>query len=255
MTGEVHEDDWKIQLHSIPRGYNMSSTPLNDCIMAAMKMVPAFQKKYNIDKMNTVFLTDGWSDGNERKVLTDPEEIKKLLRSDDYFDNGRDTPTVKTKNLSYESNHILVDKQTKRQTLLPNYGREELTDVLLRALKERTHSKVIGFFIESRKKISRQTLDQYFPQYTSYNNPKKKTFNRQIVMAEFRKNKCLVVKDNTGYDELYLLAADDMKVEDGLMATPSENAKKGEIKRLFASTLKSNRQSRVVLNKFISQVA
>ena len=69
MTGEVHEDDWKIQLHSIPRGYNMSSTPLNDCIMAAMKMVPAFQKKYNIDKMNTVFLTDGQSDGNERKSI------------------------------------------------------------------------------------------------------------------------------------------------------------------------------------------
>ena len=29
----------------IPRGYDMSSTPLNDCIMAAMKLVPAFQKK------------------------------------------------------------------------------------------------------------------------------------------------------------------------------------------------------------------
>ena len=61
------DDDWKSNLHSIPRGYNMSSTPLNDCIMAAMKLVPAFQKKYNIDKMNTVFLTDGWSDGNDRK--------------------------------------------------------------------------------------------------------------------------------------------------------------------------------------------
>jgi hypothetical protein len=225
--------------------------------MAAMKMVPAFQKKYNIDKMNTVFLTDGYSDGNERKVLTNPEDIKEFLKSKDYFDNhrGTDTPTLKTKHLSYESNHILVDKQTKRQTLLSDYGREALTDALLRALKERTKSKVIGFFIESRKKISNQTLEQYFPQHTSYNNPKKKIFNRQIVMAEFRKNKCLIVKDNTGYDELYLLAADDMKVEDGLMATPSENAKKGEIKRLFASTLKSNRQSRVVLNKFISQVA
>jgi len=52
-----------------------------------------------------------------------------------------------------------------------------------------------------------------------------------------------------------LLAADNMKVTDELMATPSENAKKGELKRLFTSTLKSNRQSRVVLNKFISQVA
>ena len=37
--------------------------------MAAMKMVPAFQKKYNIDKMNTVFLTDGASDGGERSYL------------------------------------------------------------------------------------------------------------------------------------------------------------------------------------------
>ena len=74
-------------------------------------------------------------------------------------------------------------------------------------------------------------------------------------MSDFRKNKCLVVKDNTGYDELYLLVADNMKVVDGQMATPSANAKKGEIKRLFASTLKSNRNSRVVLNKFISQVA
>jgi hypothetical protein len=224
--------------------------------MAAMKMVPAFQKKYNIDKMNTVFLTDGQSDGNERKVLTDPEEIKKFMKSKDYYNNDKDTPTAKTTYLSHETNHILVDKQTKKQTLLPTYySREGLTDALLEALKERTHSKVIGFFIESRKRISAQTLEQYYPEYNHYRDTKKKLFNRQIVMAEFRKNKCLVVKDNTGYDELYLLAADNMKVEDGLMATPSENAKKGEIKRLFASTLKSNRQSRVVLNKFISQVA
>ena len=256
MTGEINPDDWKCQLHSMPRGYNMSSTPLNDCIMAAMKMVPAFQKKYNIDKMNTVFLTDGMSDGNERKAIIDSEEIKKLISGDNHYGDRNDTPTLKNKYLSSDTNHILVDKQTKKQTLLPTYySREGLTDALLKALKERTHSKVIGFFIESRKRISAQTLEQYYPEFNHYRDTKKKTFNRQIVMAEFRKNKCLVVKDNTGYDELYLLAADNMKVEDGLMATPSENAKKGEIKRLFASTLKSNRQSRVVLNKFISQVA
>ena len=49
--------------------------------------------------------------------------------------------------------------------------------------------------------------------------------------------------------------ADNMQVQDGQMATPSENAKKGEIKRLFTSTLKDNKQSRVMLNKFISKVA
>ena len=254
INGEI-EDEWKYYLHHEPRGMNLSSTPLNDSIMAAMKMVPAFQKKYNIDKMNTVFLTDGMSDGNDRKVITDPQEIKRIMQSDRYYDNGRDTKNTITEGLHYDKNKILVDKQTKKQTLV-NSTRENLTDALLRALKDRTGSKVIGFFIESRARISRHTLDQYFPEsWSYYRNKGDKTFDRKKVMSEWRKNKCLVVKHNTGYDELYLLAADNMKVSDDRMKTPSENAKKGEIKRLFASTLKSNKNSRVVLNKFISLVA
>ena len=55
--------------------------------------------------------------------------------------------------------------------------------------------------------------------------------------------------------KFYLLAGGNLQVSDGQMATPSENAKKSEIKRLFTSTLKENKDSRVVLNKFISQVA
>ena len=74
-------------------------------------------------------------------------------------------------------------------------------------------------------------------------------------MAKFRKDKVLVASDNTGYDELYIMTGNDLKVSDGSMATPSENAKKGEIKKLFTSTLKSNKNSRVIMNKFISQVA
>ena len=41
----------------------------------------------------------------------------------------------------------------------------------------------------------------------------------------------------------------------GVGVFAKENAKKGEIKRLFSATLKSNKGSRVILNKFISQVA
>ena len=102
--------------------------------------------------------------------------------------------------------------------------------------------------------VNKRPLDEYFPQ-SWYAYKGTKTFDRKKVMSEWRKNKCLVVKHNTGYDELYLLAAGNMQVSDERMKTPSENAKKGEIKRLFASTLKSNKNSRVVLNKFISLVA
>ena len=128
-----------------------------------------------------------------------------------------------------------------------------MTEQLLDALRERTGTKVLGFYIASGKKIDRYTLNKYFPHY-SYDK-KEKVFDRKKVMAEYRKNKCLVIKHNTAYDEFYLLAGGNLQVSDGQMATPSENAKKSEIKRLFTSTLKENKDSRVVLNKFIWQVA
>ena len=153
-------------------------------------------------------------------------------------------------NTHYESNLVLRDTKTKKE-YMTSY--REMTDSLLDALRERTGTKILGFYIASGKKIDRYTLEKFFPAY-SYDK-KQKVFDRKKVMAEYRKNKCLVVKHNSAYDEFYLLAGGNLQVSDGQMATPSENAKKGEIKRLFSATLKSNKSSRVILNKFISQVA
>ena len=46
----------------------MSSTPLNDALMIFHKLVPAFIKKYSIEKMNTVLLTDGHSDRGAQEM-------------------------------------------------------------------------------------------------------------------------------------------------------------------------------------------
>ncbi len=151
------------------------------------------------------------------------------------------------------ANTLLTDRLTKK-TLKVGDSRRGLTDTLLKVLKLRTGCKVLGFYVDSKRTLSNGTLNRYFPENNYWNNDVK-IFDRKKVKAEFRKNKVLVVSENTGYDELYLLAGGDMNVTDTEMATPSEGAKKGEIKRLFASTLKSNKSSRVVLNKFITQVA
>ena len=213
--------------------------------MAARPLVPAARKRYAIDKMNTIFLTDGSSDGNDRLVIKNPsiEEIQKrhLYKQEGGYYIGH---------THYESNRVLRDTKTKKEYMINN---REMTDSLLDALRERTGTKVLGFYIASGKKIDRYTLEKYFPSY-SYDGSEK-VFDRKKVMAEYRKNKCLVVKHNTAYDEFYLLAGGEMQISDGQMATPSENAKKSELKRLFTSTLKSSRDSRIVLNKFIEQVA
>ena len=243
-------EQWKDDLIPMPNGYNLSSTPLNESIMAAMKMVPAFQKKYNIDKMNTVFLTDGASDGGERIVSVSDDDKDAEL---DTWSSRRYGHNVKFKNYMSNANTLLTDRLTKK-TLKVGDSRRGLTDTLLKVLKLRTGCKVLGFYVDSKKTLSNGTLNRYFPENNYWNNDVK-IFDRKKVKAEFRKNKVLVVSENTGYDELYLLAGGEMNVSDTEMATPSENAKKGEIKRLFASTLKSNKTSRVVLNKFITQVA
>jgi hypothetical protein len=243
-------EQWKDDLIPMPNGYNLSSTPLNESIMAAMKMVPAFQKKYNIDKMNTVFLTDGASDGGERIVSVSDDDKDAEL---DTWSSRRYGHNVKFKNYMSNANTLLTDRLTKK-TLKVGDSRRGLTDTLLKVLKLRTGCKVLGFYVDSKRTLSNGTLNRYFPE-SNYWNSDAKLYDRKKVKAEFRKNKVLVVSENTGYDELYLLAGGEMNVSDTEMATPSENAKKGEIKRLFASTLKSNKSSRVVLNKFITQVA
>ena len=251
-------EQWKDDLHSIPPGYNLSSTPLNESIMAAMKMVPAFQRKYNIDKMNTVFLTDGASDGGERIVVTDPDEIDKddlESSSNTWWGRRSGQEGLHFREFSrYDTNTLMTDRLTKK-TLKVSGNRDGLTNALLKILKLRTGTKVLGFYVGSKTTLSMGTLNRYFPENNYYSEPGDKLYDRKKVKAEFRKNRCLVVTDRTGYDELYLLAGGNMEVSDSLMATPSEDAKKGEIKRLFAGSLKTNKSSRVVLNKFISKIA
>ena len=242
-------EQWKDDLPGVPRGFQLSSTPLNDTIMAAMKMVPAFQKKYNIDKMNTVFLTDGASDGGERIISMNDDD---KTESDSWM-TRRVGGDWKFKKVGYDANIILTDRQTKKSLPVGN-ARRHLTDALLKVLKQRTGCKVLGFFVDEKTTVGKSTLNRYFPQEDFYGLGFK-TFDRKKVNAEFRKNKVLVVTENTGYDELYLLAGGKMNVVDSGMETPSENAKKGEIKRLFAGSLKNSKTSRVVLNKFIKQVA
>ena len=225
-------------LPDAPRGYGLSSTPLNDTIMAAYKLVPAFVKRYSIDKMNTIFLTDGCSDGNNHKIvdMEDGDQYAEIISNN--FKRGY--------MMSYDKNSVLVDRKTKRQYHVDHGWRcpNGLTENLLQILKDRTGSKVLGFYVSARRRIDNYAMDKYFDYQM-----------RSKIHAQFRKDKVVTVTHSTGYDEIYLLAGDNMQVQDGQMATPSENAKKGEIKRLFTSTLKGNKQSRVMLNKFISKVA
>ena len=48
----------------VPRQWHMGSTPLNECIVAAMDIIPAFRAANDLQIVNTIFLTDGDASSN-----------------------------------------------------------------------------------------------------------------------------------------------------------------------------------------------
>ena len=71
---------------------------------------------------------------------------------------------------------------------------------------------------------------------------------------EFNKNKVFATKQG-GYDEYYIVNAKDMKVENADLSNVNSDMKAGKIKQLFGKSMKNRLTSRVLLNKFIKQVA
>jgi len=218
---------------SYPSEYGMSSTPLNDALIHFHTLVPEFQNKYSIDKMNTILLTDGHSDRG--CVRMDPTQ------SGWFPDAGK--------------NIFIVNKKTRRQYSAD--GRK-FTNALINSLRDQTGTKVVNFYIQSRR-----GLDMWQHQEThgtlgqdGYRRLSPKT--ETILKQQWKKDKVVIAekgKHNTPYDEQYTINSNSMKISDEAMATPSENAKTGELKRLFSKSRNSSLQSRVVLNRFIKLVA
>ena len=68
----------------VPTKFGMGCTPLNEAVVSAIQMVPAFQAKHNLQIVNTVFLTDGDGHGmgasrgygGEKSIIHDPKTRK-----------------------------------------------------------------------------------------------------------------------------------------------------------------------------------
>ncbi len=195
-------EQWKDDLFSVPRGYQLSSTPLNDTIMAAMKLVPAFQKKYNIDKMNTVFLTDGASDGGERVISLNDDEKHET----DSWMTRRISGDWKFKSIGYDANILLTDRLTKKTVPVGN-SRRHLTDALLKVLKMRTGCKVLGFFVDEKTTIGRGTLNRYFLKKISMGKVSKLTIEKKLLLNSEKTKFLLLLKILAMMNFTFLLVA------------------------------------------------
>ena len=217
----------------LPHWTTLSSTPLNQAIICAMKLVPEFQKKNRLQVVNTVFLTDGDSDAVEGVYR---EEVSGLTGH----------RWINYKSIYGVDTLVIRHPKTKHQETIKHcsYG-SNVTTALVKMLKTLTNCNIIGFYVLAGNEFNRK-VGKFHKVLTD------KDYN--TLIAEFRKENYSLVT-SAGFDEYYLLRSQGMAIDDDAEFEVKENATTRGIVSAFTKYTSNRLNNRVVLNRFIKLIA
>jgi len=228
-----------VQMSSYRRGYrpswfNLGGTPLNETIIAAMKVVPEFQKQYKLQIVNTVFLTDGDGHTLNSVYFTDDDGRLFTGQTNDYHEPG-----YRHSNRKF----VMVDPVSKHQEFCDNAMGRSLTSHYIKMLKRKTGCNIVGFYVLSGREFGREARN-FFPAMSDF----------FTLKVKFRKEKCMVVK-SAGYDEYYLLRAEGLDTDEDVGFEVKENATTRGLVSAFSKYAGNRLNNRVVLNRFVEMIA
>ena len=212
---------------SIPNEYCLGGTPLNAAIVAGHDLVRKFKRDNNVQIVNTVFLTDG--DSSQFDRYYDSNKTEQYFNRNDHLtirDTNSKTEVVRKTAMSWSASH------------------RTMTEILFDSLRKSTGANIIGFFLVNR--LDRHKVGYYAPKHSDY----------EEIMSSWRKEKCIVTQMD-GYDNLYIIKdGADLQIDStSELDKVDAGSKKSAIRNAFRKMNRKKLRNRVVLNKFIEQVA
>ena len=209
-----------------PSQFYLGNTPLNESLIFMNKLVPMFKKKYDIEKMTFITLTDGGANSFRGYQIDTSKELG-------VTDKDYDTQTV-----------IQIGK---RKIITGRYS-SGLTAKLLKLIRVENNTNNVGFYI--LKRVKRWDIEKYCE--GSWNEREKQY---ATLRKEMTRDKAIAIK-NDGYNKYFLLDGKKMQVENfSLDDAEIKKETVGEFKKVFGKAMQNRLVSRVVLNKFIQEVA
>jgi len=197
-----------------PRCLSLGCTPLNEAIVAALEIVPAFQRANGIQIVNTVFLTDG--DGNGIGMQS--------YRGYSRTDADRD---------------ILRDKKTRKEYDIPRDSRNGETDALLTLLKARTGCNTVGIRLHDAKHIRNLRYNHWGSDDVAFAAAQKQFTKMNYTTAD------------TAYDG-YFIVKGDLKVEFDALDSLQDGASYTQLKNAFMKGNTNRKTSRVIATQMVN---
>ena len=214
-TSKRYESHSKLQL---------GGTPLGECIITAINMVPEFQKKNSVQIVNTIFLTDGQGHGD--CSTWDGVEYETKY-------NGR-------------SNIVVVDPVTKKHYGSAKNTYATIDDTLMKVLSDRTKARVIGFYIAPTKNKKRFNAEigysgiPFDSREGYWNDIKEKNFT---VLENFK-----------GYDQYIWVSSKSLNINTDEISIDSDMTK-GRMKNAFVKQRQGKFGNKVMLSKLAEFVS
>ena len=213
-TYEAQCNNW-----GIPSKYYLGNTPLNESLIYLNKLIPMYKKKYDIEKLTFITLTDGSGNYPRGNIVGESEK-----------------DWEKTEVFNLDGNKFT--------------SKHNITESLLNHIKKSHGANMIGFYIV--KRVRRWDIEKYINNYTDYSD---KIAKYNVLRKQMTKDKAIAV-DAEGYHKFFILDGKKLDIQNFDMN--QETVKKGtasELKRIFGKSMQNRLVSRVVLNKFIQEVA
>jgi len=213
-----------------PKALGLCGTPLDETIVAAHTVVMNFRRKYNVQIMNTAFLTDGSgaSNGLRSKSIINP------WTKQQYGDRPEDRDR---------------QRSSAERTI-----RLESTTLLLKSLKDTTGTNLIGMHLHTGRSAN-SAYGWYGDLSRGWRDPMP-TIERS--MAKMYSEENFVVATGTyaqGYDEAYIINA-LVNPEDDVSVLPNASeVTHTKLRNEFVKGLKKKGMSRVLVRRFIEVIA
>ncbi|NBP55156.1 hypothetical protein EBU71_01215 [bacterium] len=220
--------------------YNLASTPLNESLYYMIDYLPKFRNSFKAEKMTLITLTDG--EGHS-------------IQPFNYTSSTYDTTTCTMK-----TNKLFLTHNNKKYYMTSHYSDAQgnQTTNLLSLLKDSNPGLVtLSFNLVSNNSL--RGISRFMHNVTGVPMTDQESNEMSLeIKKDFKEQGCSVLKNFGSFDEYYIVPLSKMKMETITVeqAIASGKAKTNhQIAKSFTSMLKTNRTSRVLLNKFAAKVA
>ena len=232
---------------SIPDRMNLGGTPLDNTLIMAFPLMREFQKKNQVDVINSIFLTDG-----------DSHSCSSYWKTPETDESGY---TTNTGRFDYrDENVILRDPVSKKQMQIGEisrnrYRRGGMTATLVKFLREVFDINIVNFFL--LPKMRKWDMMHHIDDVKDSQGDKSLTDWDDVddVLRKFRKNKYLIAPEMKGFNEQYLiLGGKNLEVQEEQLEV-AEDASVAQMARAFKKFSSGKLEKRKLLSRFIDMVA